>query len=79
MPSISVEGDISELVSDPELVETLEQCVIHWLGQISYALDSQMKKKPQVFCAEGLGRSQVQVTPSTPGAGLFYSFCWRLP
>lgn len=51
MPSISVEGDMSELVNNLELVETLEQCVINWLGQISYALESQMKKKPQVFCA----------------------------
>lgn len=48
MPSISVEGEVSELVADPELVETLEQCVINWLGQISYAVDSQLKKKPQV-------------------------------
>ncbi|XP_052023863.1 dynein axonemal heavy chain 10 [Apodemus sylvaticus] len=47
MPSISLEGEVAELVADPELVETLEQCVINWLGQISYALDSQMKKKPQ--------------------------------
>nr|XP_038946048.1 dynein axonemal heavy chain 10 isoform X3 [Rattus norvegicus] len=47
MPSISVEGEVSELVADPELVETLEQCVINWLGQISYAVDSQLKKKPQ--------------------------------
>lgn len=53
---------MAEVAADPELVETLEQCVINWLGQISYALDSQMKKKPQVFCA-GPVRSSAQVPP----------------
>ncbi|KAF4011790.1 hypothetical protein G4228_003492 [Cervus hanglu yarkandensis] len=47
MPSISVEGGVSELAADPETVEILEQCVINWLNQISTALEGQMKKTPQ--------------------------------
>ena len=51
MPSISVEGEVSDLAADPETVEILEQCVINWLNQISVALEGQMKKTPQVMCA----------------------------
>ena len=51
MPSISVEGEVSDLAADPETVEILEQCVINWLNQISTALEGQMKKTPQVRCA----------------------------
>uniref|UniRef100_UPI000FC45FB7 Dynein axonemal heavy chain 10 n=1 Tax=Bos taurus TaxID=9913 RepID=UPI000FC45FB7 len=47
MPSISVEGEVSDLAADPETVEILEQCVINWLNQISTALEGQMKKTPQ--------------------------------
>lgn len=50
MPSISVEGEVSELVASTEMVESLEQCVINWLSQISSALESQLKKTPQVTC-----------------------------
>ncbi|XP_069922194.1 dynein axonemal heavy chain 10 isoform X1 [Oryctolagus cuniculus] len=47
MPTISVEGEVSELAADPETLEALEQCVINWLNQISTALESQLKKTPQ--------------------------------
>ncbi|XP_036777654.2 dynein axonemal heavy chain 10 [Manis pentadactyla] len=47
MPSISVEGDVSDLAADPETIEILEQCVINWLNQISAAIESQLKKTPQ--------------------------------
>lgn len=52
MPSISVAGEVSDLAADPEIVEILEQCVINWLNQISTALEGQMKKTPQVTCAD---------------------------
>lgn len=66
MPSISVEGEVSELVANAEMVESLEQCVINWLSQISSALENQLKKTPQVTCKgpaahhprEGLRESQ---------------------
>lgn len=51
MPSINVEGEVSELAADPETVEILEQCVINWLNQISAAVEGQLKKTPQVTCA----------------------------
>ncbi|XP_004690685.2 PREDICTED: dynein heavy chain 10, axonemal [Condylura cristata] len=47
MPSISVEGEVSELAANMETVEILEQCVINWLNQISTALEDQLKKTPQ--------------------------------
>ncbi|XP_059533127.1 dynein axonemal heavy chain 10 [Myotis daubentonii] len=47
MPSISVEGEVSALAADPEIVESLEQCVINWLGQITVAVEGQLKKTPQ--------------------------------
>lgn len=49
MPNVSVEGDVLELAADPESLELLEQCVINWLSQISTALESQLKKTPQVI------------------------------
>ncbi|XP_006894689.1 PREDICTED: dynein heavy chain 10, axonemal [Elephantulus edwardii] len=47
MPSVSVEGEVSELAADQETVEILEQCVINWLNQISTAVEDQLKKTPQ--------------------------------
>ncbi|ELK26419.1 Dynein heavy chain 10, axonemal [Myotis davidii] len=47
MPSISVEGEVYALAADPEIVESLEQCVINWLGQITVAMEGQLKKTPQ--------------------------------
>uniref|UniRef100_G1NVC6 Dynein axonemal heavy chain 10 n=1 Tax=Myotis lucifugus TaxID=59463 RepID=G1NVC6_MYOLU len=47
MPSISVEGEVSALAADPEIIESLEQCVINWLGQITVAVEGQLKKTPQ--------------------------------
>ncbi|XP_069880965.1 dynein axonemal heavy chain 10 isoform X1 [Dipodomys merriami] len=47
MPTISLEGDVSELAADSNTVEALEQCVMNWLNQISTALESQLKKTPQ--------------------------------
>ncbi|XP_042636525.1 dynein axonemal heavy chain 10 [Orycteropus afer afer] len=47
MPSISVEGEVSELAADQDTVDILEQCVINWLNQISTAVEGQLKKTPQ--------------------------------
>ncbi|XP_036076372.1 dynein heavy chain 10, axonemal isoform X2 [Rousettus aegyptiacus] len=47
MPSISVEGKVSDLAADPDTVGILEQCVINWLDQISAAIESQLRKTPQ--------------------------------
>lgn len=56
MPTISVEGEVSDLAADPETVDILEQCVINWLNQISVAVEGQLKKTPQVVCV-GLSES----------------------
>lgn len=48
MPSISLEGPVSALAADLDTVEVLEQSVISWLNQISAAVESQLKKTPQV-------------------------------
>ncbi|XP_045152663.1 dynein axonemal heavy chain 10 [Echinops telfairi] len=47
MPSISLEGDVTELAADHEIVDVLEQCVINWLNQISSAVEEQLRKSPQ--------------------------------
>uniref|UniRef100_A0A8C0ZLW2 AAA+ ATPase domain-containing protein n=1 Tax=Castor canadensis TaxID=51338 RepID=A0A8C0ZLW2_CASCN len=47
MPTVSVEGEVSELAANPEIMEALEQCVINWLNQISAAVEGQLKKTPQ--------------------------------
>ncbi|XP_033076049.1 dynein heavy chain 10, axonemal [Trachypithecus francoisi] len=47
MPTISVDGEVSDLAADPETVDILEQCVINWLNQISIAVEGQLKKTPQ--------------------------------
>ncbi|KAL4700985.1 hypothetical protein H8959_014989 [Pygathrix nigripes] len=47
MPTISVEGEVSDLAADPETVDILEQCVINWLNQISIVVEGQLKKTPQ--------------------------------
>lgn len=80
MPSISVEGEVSALAADPEIVETLEQCVINWLGQISVAVEGQLRKTPQVPRA-ALGEPGTGHAPpcgraaSGVPAGSLFSYC----
>lgn len=36
------------LLSNPEMVEKLEQCVMNWQTQITIVIEEQQNKKPQV-------------------------------
>ena len=41
-------GDVAVLLSNPEVVSKLEQCVMDWYAQITIIIEEQMKKRPQV-------------------------------
>lgn len=51
------------LLSNPEMVEKLEQCVMNWQTQITIVIEEQQDKKPQVCDSptqEGLVVSQLK-------------------
>lgn len=48
MPTINLDAEVSELATDPEVVETLEHCGMTWLTLISSAVEEQLRKVPQV-------------------------------
>ncbi|MBN3296580.1 DYH10 protein, partial [Amia calva] len=47
IPSVDLDGDVSQLASRPALVEELEQCVMNWQTQITCVIEEQLQKKPQ--------------------------------
>ncbi|NXT76855.1 DYH10 protein, partial [Zapornia atra] len=47
MPTINLEGEVTVLVTVPEVVKALESCVITWQKVIHAALEEQLKKAPQ--------------------------------
>uniref|UniRef100_A0A4X2JQH8 Dynein axonemal heavy chain 10 n=1 Tax=Vombatus ursinus TaxID=29139 RepID=A0A4X2JQH8_VOMUR len=47
MPVISMDREVWEMAADSDAVDSLEQCVINWLSQISSAIEGQLKKTPQ--------------------------------
>ena len=40
--------EVGVLVSSPEVVDRLEQCVMNWHAQITIIIEEQLKKRPQV-------------------------------
>uniref|UniRef100_K7FM63 Dynein axonemal heavy chain 10 n=1 Tax=Pelodiscus sinensis TaxID=13735 RepID=K7FM63_PELSI len=47
MPTINLDAEVSELATDPEVVETLEHCGMTWITLISTAVEEQLRKIPQ--------------------------------
>ncbi|CAL8343019.1 unnamed protein product [Lota lota] len=47
IPEMDLEQDAGVLVSSPEVVDMLEQCVMNWHTQITIIIEEQLKKKPQ--------------------------------
>ncbi|XP_074916070.1 dynein axonemal heavy chain 10 [Chelonoidis abingdonii] len=47
MPTINLDAEVSELATDPEVIETLEHCGMTWLTLISTAVEDQLRKVPQ--------------------------------
>ncbi|XP_019908369.3 dynein heavy chain 10, axonemal [Esox lucius] len=47
IPELDLEPEVDDLVSNPEIVEKLEQCVMNWQTQITIVIEEQLKKKPQ--------------------------------
>ncbi|TNN52944.1 Dynein heavy chain 10, axonemal [Liparis tanakae] len=47
IPELDLEPEVDDLLSNPEMVEKLEQCVMNWRTQITIVIELQLNKKPQ--------------------------------
>uniref|UniRef100_A0A8C1QBG0 Dynein heavy chain 10, axonemal-like n=1 Tax=Cyprinus carpio TaxID=7962 RepID=A0A8C1QBG0_CYPCA len=47
IPDMDLEGGVEVLLSNPGMVEKLEQCVMNWHTQITIVVEEQKRKKPQ--------------------------------
>ncbi|XP_031164939.2 dynein heavy chain 10, axonemal [Sander lucioperca] len=47
IPELDLEPEMDVLLSNPEMVEKLEQCVMNWQTQITIFIEEQQNKKPQ--------------------------------
>ncbi|XP_052412947.1 dynein axonemal heavy chain 10 [Carassius gibelio] len=47
IPDMDLEGGVEMLLSNPGMVEKLEQCVMNWHTQITIVIEEQKRKKPQ--------------------------------
>ncbi|XP_054466216.1 dynein axonemal heavy chain 10 [Anoplopoma fimbria] len=47
IPELDLEPEVDVLLSNPEMVEKLEQCVMNWQTQITIVIELQQNKKPQ--------------------------------
>ncbi|XP_042277329.1 dynein axonemal heavy chain 10 isoform X2 [Thunnus maccoyii] len=47
IPELDLEPEVDVLLSNPEMVEKLEQCVMNWQTQITSVIEEQLNKKPQ--------------------------------
>lgn len=48
IPELDLKPQVDVLLSNPEMVEKLEQCVMNWQTQITIVIEEQQNKKPQV-------------------------------
>uniref|UniRef100_A0A4W6G9Y8 Dynein axonemal heavy chain 10 n=1 Tax=Lates calcarifer TaxID=8187 RepID=A0A4W6G9Y8_LATCA len=46
IPELDLESEVDVLLSNPEMVEKLEQCVMNWQTQITIVIEEQQNKKP---------------------------------
>ncbi|XP_057687718.1 dynein axonemal heavy chain 10-like isoform X2 [Corythoichthys intestinalis] len=47
IPELDLEPEVSDLLTNPTVVEKLEQCVMNWQTQLTVLIEEQEKKKPQ--------------------------------
>ncbi|KAM4616801.1 dynein axonemal heavy chain 10 [Polymixia lowei] len=47
IPELDLEPEVGVLLSIPEVIEKLEQCVMNWQTQITIVIEEQQNKKPQ--------------------------------
>ncbi|XP_056113379.1 dynein axonemal heavy chain 10 [Rhinichthys klamathensis goyatoka] len=47
IPDLDLEGEVETLMSNPGMVEKLEQCVMNWHTQITIVIQEQKTKQPQ--------------------------------
>lgn len=65
IPELDLEPEVDVLLSNPEVVEKLEQCVMNWQTQITIVIEEQLNKKPQVCdssCIPNFSQSQFGFT-----------------
>lgn len=48
IPELDLEPEVDVLLSNPKIVEELEQCVMNWQTWITIVIEEQQNKKPQV-------------------------------
>ncbi len=48
IPELDLEPEVDELLSNPGMVEELEQCVMNWQTHVTIVIEEQLNKKPQV-------------------------------
>ncbi|XDV20914.1 hypothetical protein PO909_026119, partial [Leuciscus waleckii] len=49
IPDLDLEGEVETLMSNPGMVDKLEQCVMNWHTQITIVIEEQKTKQPQVY------------------------------
>lgn len=49
IPELDLKPEVDVLLSNPEMVEELEQCVMNWHTQITIVIEEQQNKEPQVW------------------------------
>ncbi|XP_047187875.1 dynein axonemal heavy chain 10-like [Scophthalmus maximus] len=47
IPELDLKPEVDVLLSDPEVVEKLEQCLMNWNTQIAVVIEEQKSKEPQ--------------------------------
>ncbi|XP_019715984.1 dynein heavy chain 10, axonemal-like [Hippocampus comes] len=47
IPELDLKPDVGDLLTNPAVVEKLEQCVMNWQTQLTVVIEEQEKKKPQ--------------------------------
>ncbi|NXU12127.1 DYH10 protein, partial [Pardalotus punctatus] len=47
MPTINLDGDVTVLATDPEVIQSLKSCAMTWQKLISRVLEEQLEKVPQ--------------------------------
>ncbi|KAM4746443.1 dynein axonemal heavy chain 10 [Anableps anableps] len=47
IPDVDLKPEVDVLLNNPEMIETLERCVMNWQSQITFVIEEQQNKKAQ--------------------------------
>lgn len=48
IPEIDLDKEVDVLLNTPDMLEALERCVMNWQTQITFVIEEQLNKRPQV-------------------------------